>query len=374
MKQRDVDQLNAQERKKTYRDDGCPGLFVLVHASGTKRYFLRYSWEGRQDSVTIGDTSEMSLAEARDIALDHKYHLRRGVPPKQRYEKLSMAEGLERWMAEQEVSKNTRLSYRSKIETHILPAMGTKDVRRVHRADVVKLHRSLIDKPSTANVVLAVLKGFFAWAQDAVEGLEATPVVRIKAFKTKGRERALSAEERVSLLDALSACANQEFADAVRLILITGSRKSEIVDAVWDGVEMERGVLRFDGKTGQTTRFLSAPAKQILSRRPTREGKLFPTLTHSVVYRAWAKLIEEAGIEDLKIHDLRHDFASVAAAKTGDIHLVSKLLGHKSISSTERYTHLFDDPQQQAMDRIAEEYDIGTATEGAKIVLEGRWK
>jgi integrase len=156
---------------------------------------------------------------------------------------------------------------------------------------------------------------------------------------------------------------------AIRLLLLTGCRKNEILGLRWDWVDIERGALRLpDSKTGAKVVPLGAPALAILARLPRHEGSpwVLPAARgngHLIgLQRAWRKIAKTAGLHDVRLHDLRHGFASVAVAAGSSLYLLGKVLGHTQARTTERYAHLDADPVHVVADRTARK--IAQALEG----------
>jgi integrase len=232
-------------------------------------------------------------------------------------------------------------------------------VTEVTRNHVRNLHLSLKDTPASANQVLIVLQSFFKWAVEVARYVKESPVRSIKPYPTVSRERYLSSDETDRLLDAMSGSSNQEWADLIRLLMLTGARKTEIQHARWEWVDMDAGTLRLpSSKTGKATRYLAAPALKILARLgPKPSGPIF-SISHHVFYSEWQRTLERAELTDLTPHDLRHNFASLAASNGMDIYMVSKLLGHTDIGTTQRYAHLWVDPQKEAVERVAEGFKL----------------
>jgi integrase len=145
---------------------------------------------------------------------------------------------------------------------------------------------------------------------------------------------------------------------AIRLLVLTGCRKSEILTLQWDHVDFERSCLRLpDSKTGAKVVQLGAPALAVLAKFPRVENYVLPGAAagkHLVgLPRVWERLRKRAKLTDVRLHDLRHSFASVGAASGDSLLVIGKLLGHRDPKTTSRYAHLADDPLKAAADRIS---------------------
>ncbi|MBV8439730.1 MAG: site-specific integrase [Hyphomicrobiales bacterium] len=216
----------------------------------------------------------------------------------------------------------------------------------------------------------------------------------IKLNRAAVRERFLSRDEAGIFLDAIAdlqdkSLLSETFADALRLLLLTGARKTEILGLRWSEVDQLRSVLilppertKAGGKTGGRRISLSAPALEILSRRRARSDAELPVTGSLFVFpaargeghaiglrRAFTKVCVKANLEGLRIHDLRHSFASFAVADGASLFLIGKLLGHANARTTERYAHLSNDPLQDAANQIGRRILGGTKQAGEVIPL-----
>jgi integrase len=214
----------------------------------------------------------------------------------------------------------------------------------------------------TATRTVGLLGGIFTFAVE--RGVRPdNPARGVKRFRGKKQERFLAPSELAQLGDALTT-AQQDGESlyavaAIRLLVLTGARKSEILTLKWDYVDTERGCLRLpDSKTGAKVIPLGAAALEALVNIPRIEDNpyVFPgrKCGHFVgLYNNWDRIRKRAGLEDVRLHDLRHSFASVAVAGGSSLYLVGKVLGHEQASTTERYAHLADDPLRAVADKTA---------------------
>jgi integrase len=270
----------------------------------------------------------------------------------------------------------------SNIRRHILPLLGRKHVRALTRADVERFQRDVTNGrtaadektglrgraiveggPGTAARATAVLGAVLAFA--TTRGLRPdNPARGVRLNKGRKVERFLSAGELARLGEALTAAEhkgiNPAMIAAIRLLLLTGCRKSEILGLRWDWVDNERGLLRLpDSKTGAKTIPLGAPAVEILAGLPRRAccPWVLPAARgdgHLVgLPRAWRKIAKAAGLAGVRLHDLRHGFASAAVADGSSLYILGKVLGHTQARTTEKYAHLDADPVRAVADRTA---------------------
>ena len=289
----------------------------------------------------------------------------------------------------------TAREYRRLWGKHVVPSLGAKPASVVTNSEIRKLHRSLDETPYVANRVVALLAAFFAYLIAEPEfKLKDNPAIGIEFYPEHGRERFLTRQEFGRLGAALLAAetvglpaapalkrrpkkvedqkhrpksaeipkiANPFAVAAIRLLALTGCRENEILSLRWDAVDLERGYIRLqDSKTGKSVRPLSRSAAAILEALPRIEGNPFvvvgsqPGSHLTEVKRTWHAVRHHAKLLNLRLHDLRHSFASVPAGTGESLLVVKALLGHKNIATTERYAHLGDDPVRKAADRAAE--------------------
>jgi integrase len=287
-----------------------------------------------------------------------------------------------------EKKETTLATDRGRIERHIKPLLGKKDARALKKRDIEQFMRDIADGKTAADVktgkrgraiveggkgtatrTVGLLGGIFSFAVDRGI-LTENPVRGIKRFKDKRVERFLSEDELARLGSAIADLEAEEeitpfAAAAIRLLLFTGARRGEILDLRWEWVDFDRSSLFLpDSKTGRKSIYLSAPARQILTDIPRIEKNPFVICSEAEgkpvadLKRPWARVCCRAGIENLRIHDLRHNFASTGAMGGLSLPMIGKLLGHLRTETTARYSHLADDPVRAANERIAQRLAI----------------
>ena len=261
---------------------------------------------------------------------------------------------------------STTKEYRRNIDLFILPALGrlkVADISRVHIADLHNAHR---DKPYQANRTLGVLSVMFNQAE--IWGLRedgSNPCRHVKKYAEKKRERYLSPEELNRLGDTLrklelDGTESQAAIDALRLLILTGCRLGEIQTLKWEYV---RGNIIYlpDSKTGAKRVYLGKGALEVLANIEQQDGNPYvipgtrPGSHLTDMQKPWRRIRKAAGLEDVRIHDLRHTFASNAVGLGESLPMIGKLLGHTQQQTTQRYAHLAEDPMQAAADRVSSE-------------------
>lgn len=370
-------------------DADLPGFGIRCRNSGGKYYMLKYRASGRQRWFTIGRhgapwTPEKARKEAKRLLgevaasrdpADAKAEARAGI---------TVSELCDLYLAEGVTTKkeSTLVTDRGRIERHIKPLLGRRMARNVTRGDIENFMRDVAAGKTAADVRTgprgrAIVRGGKGAAAKSTTLLgvilafamrrgivAANPARGIKKFRDRKSERYLSAEELARLGDALTAAEREgehpSAITALRLLTLSGCRKSEILTLRWDDVDFERSCLRMpDTKTGRKDVPLGAPALELLASLPRLEGNPFVcfgerTGGHFVgLQKVWERVRTRAGLEGLRIHDLRHTFASVGAAAGDSLLVIGALLGHRDQATTQRYAHLSNDPVRAAADRIA---------------------
>ena len=264
---------------------------------------------------------------------------------------------------------STQGEYRRSVTLFIDPAIGEMRIAEVERKDIAKLHFDLRDKPYQANRTLGVLSKMFSLAE--AWGLRpdgSNPCRHVKRYKESKRERFLSPEETERLGEILAE-AESEMPSAVaafRLLLLTGCRLSEIQFLRWEHVRDDCIELP-DAKTGGRVVPLGPEARAVLADLPREDGNPWvirgklPGTHITDLQRPWRRIRARAELEDVRIHDLRHSYASRALALGENLTMIGKLLGHTQVQTTARYAHLARDSIQNAAARITGSIGVNLA-------------
>jgi integrase len=346
------------------------GLGVRITTAGHRAFILAYRTRaGRQRRYTIGSFPDWSVTGAREEARRLKREIDGGGDPLGEIEAARGAatvnDLIERFLEEHVGRKrpHTQYDYRNVIERHIRPALGRMKVAEVQWADIDGLHRKITKAghATQANRVVAVARKMFALAITWRMRSD-NPAKGVERNAEQPRKRYLAPAQLGRLLDALDHHTDRQAADIFRLCLLTGCRSGEAMAARWDHIDLLASTWT---KPGSTTKQktdhvvpLSGAAKQLLAalRKRTNEEWVFPADSkpgHRVtVQKAWLALCKAAKITGMRVHDLRHSFASQLASGGANLPLIGALLGHSNPSTTARYAHLFDDTQREAVERI----------------------
>lgn len=378
-------------------DDAVAGFGVAAFPTGKKAYVVQYRQNGRSRRATIGDHGRLTPDQARSQAKKILGFVESGADPiadRQAARAVrtfgEVAEEFLRAHASTKRKARTADEYERVLRLHVLPSIGLRRMFEVNRSDVAKLHAKMAETPAVANKMLAIISSLWNWAarQDEVV-VNSNPAVGIERYHIQGRERFLSAHELARLGEALRTAETiglpydideknpkakhapkienritpiDPFAvAAIRLLLFTGARVSEIRTAQWSFVDFERYLLNLpDSKTGKKSIFLNSSALEILRSLPRIRNNPFiianPTRAgpRADLKRPWDRIRKAAGLDGVRLHDLRHSFASIGAGAGLGLPIVGKLLGHTQPSTTNRYAHLDADPLLRAANHIGD--------------------
>ena len=384
-----VDALPAG-RDTVVWDRALTGFGVRVYPSGAKVYVVQTRGPAGTKRITVGRHGVIGAAEARRRAALIIARVRAGDDLAERKVQKpagpTLAALAERYLREHVAVRckpSTAAQYRLAIERYIVPALGERAVSEIGRSHVAELQHALRDRPAMANLVIATLSRLIdqavAWG---VVQETTNPCRSAQKYRVRRRERFLTDAEfrRLgSALDELEATGrlSPHAASAIRLLMLTGCRRNEILTLRWEDVHLGAQELRLpDSKTGPRTISLSVEAADVLAALPkvpdnpwvipgTRPGQRL-----SSIFEPWSRVRARAGLDDVRIHDLRHSYASRALALGESLPVIAKLLGHAQIQTTARYTHLTRDSVKDAATRVAN--DIAQDIFATDVVLPTR--
>ena len=394
---RTVDALPVGDRDAVFWDDRLPGFGVRVYPSGAKVYIVQTRHHGRSRRASLGRHGVITADQARRAAAAAIHRIKTGRGPAARPAgAVTVAALAARYLQEHvevRCQASTQRMYRSIIGRFILPAYGHLAVAAVERRHIDRLHFDLRHIPCQANRVLAIGSQLFGLAEAWQLRRTANPCRSVRKYREAKRERFLTDAEFRRLgavLDAMEAdgslpvpaaaairlllltgCRRNEIvalawrhvdlaAGEIRLLLLTGCRRNEIVALAWRHVDLAAGEIRLRGsKTGPRMVPLPAAAAQVLRGLPrragnpwvipgTKAGRHLADLNHY-----WARVRRRADLADVRLHDLRHSFASRALALGESLPMIGQLLGHRRIGTTARYAHLARDSIKAASARVA---------------------
>ena len=374
---RQIDALPPQDRDARaamaeYSDTEVVGLKLAVSKTGRKYFWHRYRFRGRKRMIKLGEYPSVGVAQARQMVHDNKNMLGRDLDPADERSKKHAIPTLSEFATEEYLpyAKQHKRSWQddeSKLRLEIGLMLGDVQLTAITTRDVMQVHAAVKKRATaaTANRYLILLTRIFnleiQWGY-----LERNPSKGIKKYKESGpRQRFLSGDELASFLAALDAEAGKSTSDALKLLLLTGLRsKSELFSLPWSEVDLERGTVRLlHTKNGNIrTVALNSTALDLLRRIKSESAPtckwVFPARSgsgHLVdIRKPLRRAMQRAGLQDLRPHDLRRSFGSLAVNAGVDIYQVKDLLGHSSVAVTQKvYAHLLQGTLRDASEMVA---------------------
>lgn len=372
-----IDGAKAEASEQMLWDTEVRGLGLKVTPSGKKVFALFYRTEdGTQRKPKIGEYGVMTLDQAREKARDWLADVRAGRDPsatrQAARESPTVSDVCDRFIEEHAKGKKpqTLKQYKGLVNNHVKPAMGSRKIASVTDEEVERLIRSVgADHPIAANRLRAVLRKMFVMCEGKwkLRPKGSNPCSHIERYTEIKRHRDLDAAELARLAKVFSDAENGKGRKgespraiaALRLLMFTGCRKSEILHLRWNEVDLEKGILRLtDSKTGQKEVHLNQAAKDVIEAQGKVDGNpyVFPGLVPGKPIRdlghLWERLRKRADIGDMRMHDLRHHFASTAAGQGFSLPMIGALLGHKDSATTARYAVMADRAARQANEQV----------------------
>ena len=350
-----------------YWDAKCPGLQLRVTPTGSKTFYVkRWMGSGKVERILIGKYPAVTIEQARDKASEVNAIIAKGESPseKKRADRAEMtfAAFWEEYMAKySRIRKKPRtIQEDEKTYRNYLSPLGSRKLSKISKVDCQRLHHDIATKTSgaTANRALAVLSGALSVAQDWGYLSGDNPAKSIKRFKETARDRFIQSDEMPRFWQALLDEPNRDFADAFMISLLTGMRRSDVLAMRWEQISLERGEWRIpDPKNGEplTVPLVGEVVGLLKERRQLGAGEwVFPgdgKSGHLVEPKmAWKRILERAGIENLRLHDLRRTLGSSMAAAGVNTITTARTMGHKTLSMALRYQQLGVDPRRAAIE------------------------
>ncbi len=367
-----VEAFEIQNKDYLIWDADLSGFGVRIYPSGKKTYLIQYRAGKRTRRYTIGAHGVLTADEARLEAKRLLGDVARGEDPSGKRQSQLHAPTIsalcDRFLsdyAERHCKPSTYRDYASNIRRFVKPAFGPMLINDVTRADVAALHLKISEKtPYQANRVLGLLSKVFNTAEDWGLRTEGTnPARRVKKNREEEKKRYLRDEEQTRLGQVLMRCLQEDtetihIVSAIMLLMLTGCRMSEITTLKWDYVHYNHLDLP-DSKTGRRRIPLPREAYDIIMGLPRLNGNPYVILGNTEtgyltdLEKPWRRIRKRAGLEDVRLHDLRHTYASVAITNGIDPFMLKEIMGHKNLTTTLRYAHLADDAVQRAAGSVA---------------------
>jgi integrase len=377
------DQFGKPVRRARF-DSVLPGFGVRTYASGRKVYVLQARIAGKQRLITIGNAAVIGEHAAKDVARRLILRVELGMDPAADKQRGRATPSYSRFLEYywQTVSPgwkpSTRTIHGVYRRTHLDHAFKGKFLDEIDHADALRWHAGLTRSagPGAANRAMEILKAMFNKAERwGYLPEHSNPFNGVKRNRQRKIERFLSEDEMRRLGKALAQARRTHplQSAALTLLALTGCRRGEIIHLKWPEVKGRRLKLT-DSKTGPRLVWLGTKAQAVLAGLPRKRGedRVFPFERRpgSTIAGFWGQMRKQAGLQDVRLHDLRHNYASYAARSSETLPMIGKLLGHSRINSTERYAHLDDETLLRAAAAIGE--DFGSYMSGTETSPERR--
>lgn len=353
--------------KVDFHDKGCKGLMLEARASGKRTWYLRYrDVRGAQRQFRIADAADLSMEQARKRADELRGQIAFGHDPCVEKAVLRMVPTLKdfvqkRYMPFIKGYKRSWETDESLLRNHILPAFGDRHLDEIKKDDIVALHhgrRAAGAAPGSANRLLILMRYLFNLAlRWEIPGVKKNPTAGVPLFEENNKlERYLAASEAQRLYEAVMQSESTMLKHIVPMLILTGARKREVLDARWSDFDLDKRLWRIPiSKSGKARHVpLSDGAVQVLAA-VKQEQSTWPTAMQDGAwvfpnpdtgkpivsfFCAWNTARTRAGLADVRVHDLRHSFASFLINHGRSLYEVQKILGHTQVRTTQRYAHL----------------------------------
>ncbi len=364
-----VDGLRPGGKDAIFWDRDLAGFGVRVHATGRKLYIVQSRGPAGLKRATLGPAGEKTVEERRREAAAAIDRIKRGEDPKppQPAPEPTVADLAALCLKNHVAARckpKTAKNYRVAIERHILPALGSKALKDVGPEDAGELHHGLRATPAAANQTIWVLSKMFSLAESwEMVPPGSNPCRHVRHYRDTPRERFLTPDEFRRIGDVLKTFEAEgsmqaSAVAAIRLLMLTGCRSDEVLTLQWDDIDRAARVIRLrDSKTGPRMVPLTGPALTVLDRIQREDGVPWvfrgakPKSRLSCVSWHWRRVRTAAGLDDVRLHDCRHSYASRALALGEGLPVIGRLLGHVTVGTTAKYAHLVRDAEKAAAAR-----------------------
>jgi integrase len=379
--ERGVKAIQPEHKNIIVYDKEVIGFGIRITTTGTRAFILTYRIEARERRLTIGAWPDWSVSAAREEAKRLKREIDQGRDPMAERDEARVSPNvrqlIDRYLEEHasKLARHNRNDQASMLRKMVEPAWGPRKAADIQPEDVDKLLRQLTigtpgkrgrkPIPIRANRLGEVLRKMFNLAIRWRIRID-NPAAGFARNVETPRDRYLSIDEIGRLSAALDAHPNRRVADAVRLILLTGARRGEVLNARWDQFDLEAAVWIKPAATTKQRRLHRAPIsaaaaallRTIRLRVPEDCEWVFPGDAEGKplqdIKRFWEDVRAKADLPAVRIHDLRHTFASLLVSGGMTLPMIGKLLGHTQVQTTQRYAHLLDDPLRAGLEQVGD--------------------
>ncbi len=367
-----LDKLAASQDKKRafYYDNKTQSLGITIFPSGKKTFFVYKRVNGRPDKIKLGRYPEMSIEQARKAATECLHKISEGHDPNKEKKSIKnemlFSELFQKYL--EDYAKKRKFSWytdKGYYERH-LQDLRSKKISQISKQDIEKVHYNIKEKAGlyAANRTISMIQTMYSKALDwGYEG--SNPAARISKFKETARDRFLKPEEINRFFDAINSEPNKIIKSFFYILLFTGARKSNVLAMKWKDINLGEDAYWKIPKTknGEThTVFLAPEAVKILSdlRRYSKGEWVFPSPTSKSGHleepkSAWKRILNKAGIEDLRIHDLRRTMASWQVRNGANSYIIGQTLGHKDKQATAVYARVSNDVNKESIEKAVQD-------------------
>ena len=373
-----VDKLlpDPDKSKCDYFDTKQSGFLLKILSSGRKSYYIRYrNQRGKQVEIKIADDNVTKLNEARELAIKYLAQIAMGEDPFSTKADLKKVPTLYDFITNSYLPyvKTYKRSWEtdvSLIKNHIMPNFGKQYMDEVSKRDIIQFisKHSLTHKPGSVNRVIIMMRYIFNLSiRWETVGITKNPTAGIPLLEENNKkERFLSAEEARALVEQLKSSDNKMLQYIIPMLILTGARKNEVLKAKWEDFNVEQRLWRIPlSKSGKARHVPISDGVQYLLEGVPRHvdcGYVFANpktlLPYVSIFASWNTARKAVGLADVRIHDLRHSFASFLVNSGRSIYEVQRILGHTQIKTTQRYAHLSQDSLLAAANEISKAVPI----------------
>lgn len=367
--------LPLDKSKHEYSVEGCKGLRVIV-STQSKTFLFRFNFDGVKKSLKVGKYPIMSLDEAIEVANGYQRLLAKGINPCAEKERIASIPTLTDFMLQTylPLAKQNKKSWKddeSRFRNHLQDSIGSELINSISTAvlsDVLLAVKNKERANATVNRTRALMSSIFSLAFER-ELIDTNPMLRVKKYTEQNQiERYLSDDELERLLDVLEnyhkyGIKNQIIVSIVEMLLLTGARKGEVLNLKWTDLDLPKGLWKLnENKSGKPRIIqLNTKTQQIIRTMSRKYDYVFANPVSGKPFndirKCFDAILKAANIEKFRIHDLRHNFASMAVNSGYDIYLVQHLLGHASPLTTQRYAHMRQDTLREASEKLSMHID-----------------
>jgi integrase len=354
---------------KIYYDGTIKGFGIRVTKNNIRSFILNYFVHGRERRLTIGKYPEWSFVAAKERAKELRRAIDNGADPLEQKEEikrmLDMTEICRLYDAECITTKRkkTQMNDRFSISNYILPAIGKIKIVDVRYSDITRLHSSITQKGYTikANRVISLLRAIMNFAIRH-NFIEKNPCEGIEMNKEEKRERYLNENELENIMNTINNHKEKVSANAIKMLILTGARKTEVLSARWQHFDLIEGIWLKPSALTKQGKSHRMPLSQVVIdlliniKKDSTTEFVFPNRTKTNhlldIKKSWDTIRKENNLGDVRIHDLRHTYASILVSGGLSLPVIGALLGHSQPSTTARYSHLMDKPLREATEKV----------------------